>query len=447
MHFRIVFVCLLSLNLFLSACSQIIVDVPSHEEEWDQPTNTGVKNVLLNAKQLVSINYTPVNELLIVNGEFSPMREVTGLVYSSSRAEDLFCPNNVSLWTFMSSLYDPQSYLYTKNVTMPPYSIRGLVGSYYGQVCSAFVRYALGIKYQFEIYQMTVWDGFDKVEPQEIDGVRLGDILTSESSQHTRLVTGIHRKEGHVFELAISEGMYPCAIEKTYPVSDVLNSMHNKGYVLYRYRYIDSTQHIQSPFVYVGEETPVYNYGFSDYHIMPKRGDKANWRKDEKVIVDVLNRDGFSDYLVYKDNSLVKKESIPESNCIDLGIMPYGDYRMCLSNDLTNSEFVYWIVADYSVNAENTGSRTAKVTFASNNATPLWLTWRTPVNYNSINNDMPYWTEVISEKNINDGYIVTELDQFIANKYKLDTWSFKVAFSTKYGIITSDFVEVDNFCL
>lgn len=408
--------------------------VISDIDGWDIPANQGVRNVLLNAEQIVNLSYTPIRNLYKPGGVIGAGSNVKGLVYSSTRAEDLFCPNNVSFWTFLSSLKNPNSYLYTVDITEPPYSIRGTARAIYGQVCTQFVQYALGIKYNFQIHQMTVWNGFDTVKPQDIEKLRLGDVLTSERKGHTRLVTGIRREEGKIVEIAISEGVSPTAKRTVFPVNEIVKSF-DEGYVFYRYRYIKNVRHEPSPFVGVGDVD--YSGMFPD-EIMPRRGDKANWRKDENVVIDVLSRNSFTEYKLYKDDQLILTNKIPESDVIDLGIMPYGDYKLCLTDGVKDSRCVYWIVADYSIKALPIGGGKVKVHFSSRNATPIWTTWRTPKESSYNYNDGPLWTTVIQDYNVQNGYVVTELDEYHRNKIGLGLWEFKVAFETKYGIISSD---------
>ena len=51
---------------------------------------------------------------------------------------------------------------------------------------------------------------------------------------------------------------------------------------------------------------------------------------------------------------------------------------------------------------------------------------------------MPQWTTVIDSVACEQGYVVSELDSYLKKKYGLGEWGFKVAFETKYGIISSD---------
>lgn len=435
----------------IAACSQMddIIDntpILADDEGWDLPSNEGVRNALLNAEQLVNLRYAPIKDLYKSReGVIASGSNVRGMVYSSTRYEDLFCPNNVSLWTFMSALNNPSSYLYTVDIKKPPYSIKGSVGPLYGQVCTQFVQYALGIKHNFQIYQMTVWDGFDRLPHQHIDNLRLGDVLTSEKMGHTRMVTGIHREGGHVVEVAISESESPVAKREVYPAHVIASSFGGDGYQIYRYRYIENTPHEPSPFVSVGGEPLVDVDQLLVREVIPRRGDKANWRKDEEVVIDVVSQGDYADYKLYNGDALVQQSPIPHDQVINLGVMPCGDYKLCLSRDSVDSRFAYWIVADYSISAEYMGNRTVKVSFSSQNATPVWVTWRRPALLDAVNNNMPLWTTKITKEDCEHGFVMTTLDKYIANRWGLGEWDFKVAFETKYGIISSDSQTVNIY--
>ena len=413
------------------------VEIISDEKGWDMPANEGIRNALLNMEQLTSIKYKVLADFNRVGGCFDAGSTVKGLVYSSTRAEDLLVPNNVSLWTFMSALRNPNSYPYTVDITQEPYSIQGSAKPYYGQVCTSLIQHALGIKYNFQIHQMTVWDGFDEVFPQDIDKIRLADILTTERG-HTRLITGIRREDGHVVEVEITEGLTPCVKKKSYPVQEVMESLDKEDYVFYRYRYINDTNHTPSPFVCVGDEVPEASDVLAGLAVIPRRGDKANWRKDERVVLDVVERKGYSYYLLKKDGMAIAKEPIPTNDVIDFGMMPYGTYDLRLTGEDGESRTTSWIVADYNISAKAIGGRKAMVTFASKNTKPIWLTWRRPARIDAVNNNMPLWTTVITEQDRANGYVTTELDSYIANKHGLGEWDIKVAFETEYGIISSD---------
>lgn len=422
---------------------KVIVErkVITDEEGNDIPDNEGVQSVLTNADAIINLKYeikAPFNALR----QYPTGTEIKGIVYSSTRYEDLFCPNNVSFWTYLSSMSDPNSYQYTRDISLPPYSVRGYAQSYYGQVCSSFVQYALGIKYNFQIHQMTMWDGLEAIPSNQAQSLMLGDVLTSEEKTHTRLVTGIKRgHDGIIQSVAISEGNGPVAFKREYPVDSVQKMIDEDGYGIYRYLYI------------AGVKSPPLEYDIMDWddmafnrNIMPRRGDKANWRKDEDVVIDILDAEDYSEYQVVKDDEYYLSGRLTKGlTALNLGVLPYGDYSMFLINGDKMSDSVYWIVADYDIQAKAIGNGGVTVSFNSSNATPIWITWRKPSDDDANNNNMPLWTDVINSKERKYGFATTRMKPYMLRSYRLGRWDFKVAFETQYGIISSDSVQVDVY--
>ena len=161
------------------------------------------------------------------------------------------------------------------------------------------------------------------------------------------------------------------------------------------------------------------------------------------VVIDILDGSHYNSYIIYKGEELFK---VSDYNGVDkeihLGVLPIGNYQMCLVNENETSKPVYWIVADYSVQITTISPGKIKVAFSSSNATPLWITWRRPHETDALNNNMPYWTTVIDESSSILGYIESELDPFFKTKYGSVNWEIKVAYETEYGIISSDSIHL-----
>ena len=393
----------------------------------------GINNVLQNVSLITDCEYVTTNRLNALR-TYERGTILQGIVYSSSRYEDLMCPNNVSYWTYLTAMSNPNSYQYTVDLSMPPYSLNGDAKTFYGQSCTSFVRYALGIKYSFQIHQMTVWKDFKKVKPNEVGSLKMADMLISENKTHTRLVTGIMYERGEVSSVIISEGIGPVARRRLLSASEIQEMLENDGYQIFRYRKLPKVQ--SSPFPY---DIDINNLPIINPYIMPRRGDKANWRKDENVVIDILDCSAYSSFRVFKDGELYIESKLSNNqNELNLGILPPGDYSMLLFEGEVESPSVYWMVVDYHVDVETLSSGKVKVSYTSSNATPIFMTWRRPSSTSFYNNHMPQWTTVIDSVACEQGFVVSELDSYLKKKYGLGEWGFKVAFETKYGIISSD---------
>ena len=402
--------------------------------------NIGIYNAIKNIKQLCDISYTLSNDLKCETN-YSSGTNLTGLIYSSSRYEDLFVPNNVSLWTFLSAASDPNSFFYTRNISVSPYDIRGQAHAYYGQVCSSAIQYALGIKYNFQMIQMHIWDGMELISEQIIDSIKPGVILMSKG--HVMMCIDVERnKNGEIKNATIAEGNAPLARYSRYDASSLNALISAKGYQLFNYKYISTTKLNTSPFTSTtGDVNNSYSF---NKNIMPRRGDRANWRKDENVEIDVLAIGDYNAYKLFRNDTIIDTIEIdPSIKIIDLGNLRFGNYKMCLTNGTQDSEYVYWIVVDYNVHAEKHSDNAAIVSFSSKNATPVFLTWRLPQSISASNNNMPQWTVPISQEDINANCITTSIGEQVLASYPRKTWELSVHFETEYGILKSDNIAVD----
>ena len=434
--------CLFSIFPLVAICCEELEDFEMEDEYEDEYVDDyidedsleiGINNVLKNVSLITDCEYVTTNRLNALR-TYEQGTKIKGIVYSSSRYEDLMCPNNISYWTYLSAISDPYSYQYTIDLSQPPYSLNGQAKTFYGQSCSSLVRYAVGIKYSFQIHQMTVWKDFKRVRPNDVSSLKMADMLTSEKKIHTRLVTGIKNEGGRVTSVIISEGVGPVARRKEYSATEIQDMLENDGYQIFRYRKLPKVQ--SPPFPY---DSDINNLPIINPYIMPRRGDKANWRKDEDVIIDILNSSAYSFYRVYKDGQLFIESKLSNNqNELHLGVLPFGDYSMLLFEGEAESPSVYWMVVDYHVDVVTLSSGKVKVSYTSSNATPIFMTWRRPSSTSFYNNHMPQWTTVIDSVACEQGYVVSELDSYLKKKYGLGEWGFKVAFETKYGIISSD---------
>ena len=280
---------------------------PYTDYQPDVPENIGVLNTILNFKQIAEINYTalrdlPRNSVNPNTGEPNPWpmnTKIKGLPYSSSRVEEGFVPNFVSLETFMTALQNPNSYIYTKNLLTDYNNQNGQ--TYYGTVCSVACAYALNIVPNYTTHQWQDVPGMEYVPWQSVYALKLGDTICHHTSGHVVMVTDITRnKRGKIGHITTTEAAgtnvkvtkyTPEEFEKKYPIDT---------YAYHRYSKIHEVQHMQSDFVAVEDETPkefTYNRA-----LIPRKGDKANWLQGETVEIDLLEKSGYTKVEVYKNN-------------------------------------------------------------------------------------------------------------------------------------------------
>ena len=113
------------------------------------------------AEQLATLKWIPLKTVPLGGSTFKAGHSVTGVPYSSVKEIHTYIGEDVSLYTFMTAVHNPNSVFYTVNVSRPPY--HGVNASlYYGTTCSACVMYALGfpIPYYTKAIQKVTLHGF-----------------------------------------------------------------------------------------------------------------------------------------------------------------------------------------------------------------------------------------------------------------------------------------------
>lgn len=273
---------------------------PYNDYQPDVPENIGVLNAILNAKQLAEIPITPLASMPQKAGDWAAGKTKYGLPYSSSRVEEGFVPNFVSLYTFMTALRNPNSYLYTVDLGEAYNNQNGT--TYYGTVCSVFCAYALNIVPNYTTHQWQDVPGMEYVPWQSVYALKLGDTICHHTSGHVVMVTDITRnKRGKIGKITITEAATVKVKVTEYTPEELAAAFPTEDYAFHRYSKINEVQHIQSPFVAVEDETPLeFTYNTA---LIPRKGDKANWLQGVPVEIDLLAKSGYNAVEVYKDET------------------------------------------------------------------------------------------------------------------------------------------------
>ncbi len=77
-------------------------------------------------------------------GYFEKGRVYTGIPYSFAAESDGIVGFNISLYTFITAISNPFSFIYTVDLREEPF-VEILPGPYYGVVCNSAVSYFLGM--------------------------------------------------------------------------------------------------------------------------------------------------------------------------------------------------------------------------------------------------------------------------------------------------------------
>ena len=337
----------------------------------DVPENIGVLNAIRRAKQICGLEWTTQAEIPIANDDdIGADQTIRGMLYSNAYYNMGFAPNYVSYHTYLSSLLNRNSYIYTVD-TETLYGQKK--GAFYGIVCSAFAGYCLGLKYHPTTYGWEDIPGNEKIEHQSVYGIKLGDTLCIDG-EHVILVIDIKRdNRGRIYSIttaeATSSGDGVTRI-RAYSPELFETLLLDKGYIIYRYKYLYQVDYTESPYVAVEDEAEqVVTWNTT---LIPRKGDKANYLPGEDIVIDVLERGDYTQAEIYKDAALHETISIPDSNVINLTGLSYGKYTIRLTNGTNHSDFCYAMVVDAHVTA-TLAEDGVTVEFSSANATPVMV--------------------------------------------------------------------------
>lgn len=409
----------------------------------DLPESAGVANVLARAELCASVTYETRAVLPNQEEDIPAGKTVTGIVYSSTREETLFVPNAVSLETYLTAMNNPNSYLYTRTV-----SLRNSK-TYYGTVCSAYVSYCLDLPCIYTTYQLGRLDSIHAPENQSLDGLKLGDILLLEGS-HVCIVIDILRDErGRVLQVTEAEATPPGIRTRTYSRKGFQERWFDHGYRIFRYEKIDSVTY-EAP-AWLNTENGFRAELWMNPNLCPRRGDKANWPLGETVEIDVLDAEDYTDVEVYREEELISVLPIPKDGCLRLKGLKSGKYFVRLSNGAKKSEPVSLIVVETQISVEDLGNGAVMIWFDTWNAIPRWVSWcfpdgKTAVAQAAENGESLTFSKAESRYLAAANSVeITEEDRKLGcsvSSFASGVWMFKVEFETEYGIISSDFVTL-----
>lgn len=411
-----------------AASDSNIHDTPDLEGQW---------NVIRRARQITQLQYAPLQTIRL-NGSWvlESGEPVSGIPYSSVREEALYVPQCVSIESFMTALQNPNSYLYTKQSKTPNSR------AYYGAVCSSFAAWCYGIE---EVVPTTIsfaaYPGIEKVptEQQNVQSLRLADMLINKGS-HIVVVTDIIRDfDGRITTIEISQARSPRCSSSILSAQAVESKYLQNDYLVYRYQDIENVTYTASPWICLFGETeepperPV---------LIPRRGNKANWRSTEPVEIDVLQTGDNTEYLLYDETgALLQSGTVPEDHLLTFENLPRGTYSVLLRNGESCGTPAVFAVMDvnptYTVQSDGTvrvdfpksEGEAASICFACNN--------KKSTRYMGI-----YAFHVLTEEEKERQYAVIEAPDRNGSWSVGNAWLMKVMYKTEFGLYSSDLTPV-----
>lgn len=408
------------------------------EDMHDIPENIGVYNVIRRAYQMTTIQFTPLATLPNQSEDMEAGTQYTGIPYSSTRVEQLYVPNAVSIETFMTAMQNPNSYLYTRVSTAPNSK------TYYGSVCSTMVAYCYGIDNVIPTtLSFNSYPGFDVLpdNAQNPQGLKLGDML-NDPGNHIVIVTDIIRdKRGTVKEFQVAEAWIPLCRTRRYTPAQMQSKYFDTGYVAHRYAYVDTIPFTPSQWVNVLSSDPVNPQW--NHTIMPRRGDYANWRYGEDVEFDISNDGNYTDYVVINLTTEQQAYTGAVASLISLSSVPAGKYEIYLTDGVNNSDPAYFTVQNPQITYTADGNGNVVVSWDAYSfgeaASFIWVTNRP--GHAGHNATRAFHILTSEEKTLRSCTVTPPED---ASESATDgVWGMRMMFKTEYGLFASDIEHVE----
>lgn len=260
---------------------------------------------------------------------FNAGERVVGIPYSSVQQFAGLVGKDISFYTFLSAVNNPQSNMYKVNYHKAPYDLLK-AGPFYGLVCNVTVAYVLGIPLVMRAKHIRAGESvyLDDVG-NDIDEAHLFDTFCyGGSGAHVILICGLGRDSGgKVREIKIFEATGPCNRFKTYSREEFQEKMIDKkdGH-FYRYDHEKwgSVIHLPS---YM-EQRPGVKFDFNA-ELSPEDGERVTYPEGKLVTIDILSGD-YKTMELYREGRRYGSYPVEGQQTIDLDELPTGLYEAYL---------------------------------------------------------------------------------------------------------------------
>ena len=277
----------------------------------DIPRSQGVENGIKRAKQMVELEWTPVDRLPAGYTVYSKTgyeyvdcfhpawKPQKGINYSSVRKYEKFVGFNVSHETYLTAVANPRSVMYTHS----QHGVGVRMYSHYGLVCSAFASYVYDLPVRIPCAFWPYDPHAAMVDSSDLNQLQLLDVVLNRK-KHIATVTGIDRDvNGNVVYIYVSESALPVAIESRFTPQEFRGYWLENGYEIYRRDDLDRITYSPSPYVPL-EGDPYLPVPEMNRALQPNFGNKANYMLGEEVELDVME-DGWEEIVISGAEELV----------------------------------------------------------------------------------------------------------------------------------------------
>lgn len=373
------------------------------------------------AKRISKISWTPKGEIPKSNGDYLPIKEYNGVLYSSVKELDKFVGQEVSFQTFISAVNNPRSVLYTEQVNKSPY--KGVnCAAYYGTVCSMTTNYALGMNrpYRSSMYKNLPF--IKKVTTQDFYSASAGDILIVEKD-HMILITEVKKDQnGRVTSMELLESNSAGTSLKQYSISSIIKRFEDKSWELFRYINLAGLDDTIDSFMW-DENKLSYHNG----DLCLNRGNWVTYREGEEVVVNVLSS-GYNEIVLIKDEEVEERRKytgVPDVSFLGLSA---GLYSVYLENGTHKSNYIEFEVINTEVGLKKKGDW-LRIDLSSSNSIPEYIVFCDKVGSRSFVSD-------VKDDEISRGYKIVKCESSI------DGLFIKVFFRGAFGRVSNSALKL-----
>ena len=341
------------------------------------------------ARILSHVKWTPIADTLPnrKGGFFEKGKEVTGVPYSSVRSEGRYIGFDIAVRTFLAAVENPQSVLYTENLTGKVSN----AAAYYGSVCSAYTSYALGCGLP-EVSRRSgppVSQGIILVDPQSAQAAQVGDVIytphaTESSGSHVEIITAVTKDpQGIVTTVRVEESRPPSTQATDRSAANFNTHLASRNKQLFRitdrdlWRGANRAEPLRFPNFGLDATTPKINRA-----LLLDLGDWVPYQKGTPVRFHVMDRDqrGVKSLVVRRGDALVDEIPLDGTGLHERQFKDCGDYTAhVIHKDGSQSQACEFAVCDLELRLPSepvSMNREWKVDFGSKNidviAVYLW---------------------------------------------------------------------------
>lgn len=339
----------------VSLAMTVCIQGPSWAEEAKNSPHAWQEQAVEHARILSHVKWTPVAGTMPnrLGGYFKEGTEYTGVPYSSVKAVGRCIGFDIHLKTFLAAVENPQSVLYTENLSGKVSN----AAAYYGTVCSTFTSYALQCAhpYRSSHHGPEFRKGVVLVSPQSAQAAEAGDVIYTPPAKvgggsHVELVTAVERSGDRVTAVRVEESSPPTTRNTLRNASSFDSHIASRGRRLYRitdsaaWREQNKAESFLFPNYKEDSATPAINRV-----LLLDRGDWVPYYQDQAVKFNVMDRDsqGVQSLVIKRGATVVEQIAVQGRGVIERLLSVCGDYTAhCVMSDGSLSRACEFSVCD-----------------------------------------------------------------------------------------------------